>query len=71
MKFRKEVELIINEVTLKPGDTFTVWLDREPSPFQRDAVQVELRVTPDLKLEIFFDGDIEAKSFKEWKCLIK
>lgn len=68
MIFKKEVEFIINEVTLKPGNTFTVWLDREPSPLNRDAVQVELRVTPNLKLEIFFDSDeVQVKSFKEWK----
>ena len=69
MIFKKEVEFHIDEITLKPGDTFTVWLDKEIFDCKRNATQVELRVTPDSKLEIFFDGDVEVKSFNEWKHL--
>ena len=67
MKFTKQVDFEINEVTCKPGQTFTVWLDKEPSAWKRDAIQIELRVTPTLELEIFCDTDIKIKPFSEWK----
>jgi len=68
MLFTKQVEFNLHEVTCKPGDTFTVYLDKEPFTCKRDAVQVELRVTLDLDLEIFFDSDeVKIKSFSDWK----
>ena len=70
MLFTKQVEFNLHEVTCKPGDTFTVYLDKEPFANKRDAIQVELRVTPDLDLEIFFDSDeINIKSFSEWNAM--
>jgi len=69
MKFTKHVEFEMHEVTCKPGETFTVWLDKEPFEFKRDAVQIELRVTPDQKLEIFCNTEIKIKPFSEWKAI--
>lgn len=76
MKFTKQVDFEVYEVTCKPGQAFTVWLDKKPlenkkEPFnhKKDAVQVELRVTPGLKLEIFCDADIKIKPFSEWRGL--
>lgn len=66
MKIRKEIEIIVNELTVKPGQTFTVWLDREPEIGRRDAIQVELRVTPECIPEIFCNTNLVIKPFSEW-----
>jgi len=58
-----------SQITLKPGQTFTVWLDRETDPGKRNAEQVELRVTPDGCLEIYIEknGRVAVREFEAWK----
>ena len=50
----------IKELTLRRGEVLTVWLFDG-----KDMVQVELRVTPDCKPEIFCDKTI-IKRYKDW-----
>jgi len=62
----------IDQITIKPGQIFTVWLDREKDKCKRDTLQVELRVREDGTPEVFTHKDeIELKDFKDWKALNK
>lgn len=58
----------VKDVTVRRGETLTVWLDRAAESFQRDAIQVELRVTRDGEPEVFSDG-VRSTSFEEWVSL--
>lgn len=65
-----QFEKDIYSVTLKPGDTFTVWLDTESEPGKRNALQVELRVKPDGTMEIFtHTNQIKLQDFVNWKSI--
>lgn len=58
------VSTVIASVRLTKGEALTVYLDNEKG----DLLQVELRVTPDGLLEIFYDEDGECMHmpFDEW-----
>lgn len=55
----------VEQVTLKPGQVLTVWLDREASPSKRSASQVELRVTKDGKRQVIRDDCTSVLTFEE------
>ena len=56
----------VSDVNIYPGETMTVWLNRNGRHREREAVQVELRVREDGMPEIFCDR-LRGKSFKGWK----
>jgi hypothetical protein len=64
------IEVDVQRVDLKPGQTLTVWLDREPRDGDRDAAQVELRVRPDGVREVFCDadGEVSLRRFDDWEA---
>jgi hypothetical protein len=67
---RVGVQVEIRSIHLKPGQTLTVWLDREPRDGYRDATQVELRVRPDGVRQIFCnaDGAVSVRRFGDWEA---
>ena len=66
---KKQVDFELSEITCKPGETFTVWLDCEKDKFRCKAEQVELRVNRDGKPEIFCNEEVEIKRFTDWEAL--
>jgi hypothetical protein len=67
---RVEVDVHVHRIDLKPGQSLTVWLDREPRDGYRDAAQVELRVRPDGVREVFCDADgaVSVRRFDDWEA---
>lgn len=56
-----KIEKEIKEITLHPSEYITIWLDFGGP----EKIQVELRVTPKGKPEIFCDG-ISSLSWYSW-----
>lgn len=71
MKLNKHVVVGMNKeiagLTLECGMTLTLWLNK--SKVKRDCNQLEIRVTKEGIIELFYDNNIKIKSFKEWKPL--
>lgn len=57
----------IREVEIKYGQTLTLWFKEKSKAISH---QVEVRITEDGKMEIFFnknDSPIKVKDFRDWK----
>lgn len=60
-----EAVMKLSSIYVKPGQTFTVYLSKDPGA--RNLVQVELRVRRDGTPEVFMDHP--ARSFKDWTSM--
>jgi hypothetical protein len=63
---KPRVEVGIDQIWVKPGEVLTVWLGE----FGGDGrEQVELRVLPSGKMEVFMNDEnkVQVKNFMEWE----
>jgi hypothetical protein len=58
------VVMRVNEVTVQSGETITVWLGNIDD--ENGRTQVELRVLPDGKKEVFVDPGTDVMDIDEW-----
>ena len=57
----------VSGITLRRDEIITVWLDSADQPNERDAAQIELRVTTDGSREIFLKKETAAViDFEDW-----
>lgn len=66
LSFDKKVQ----ELTVDRGQFITIWLNKAPDFRGRNAVQVELRVTPDGKPQVFSHlKELEVLDFDTWEAM--
>ena len=61
----KHIMVKFDGINVYPGETLTVWLNKGRRNEERDAVQVELRITEQGKPEIFCNS-LKGQSFEGW-----
>ncbi len=60
----KNETIEMGDINVYPGECLTVWLNHASRSGDRDAVQVELRVTPEGRIDIF--TDLSKVGFMDW-----
>jgi len=63
----KTERIKIDDLSIYPGECFTLWMNKNPRSAEREEVQVELRITPDGKPQIFTNlVEVQIVGFKNW-----
>ena len=65
----KEQRVEIDDLNVYPMQCLTVWLNRNPRHMERDAAQMEIRITESGTFEIFADPKrVKVRPWTEWKA---
>lgn len=63
----KSEQIKVENLNIYPGECFTLWMNKHGRSGEREAIQVELRVTPAGRPQIFTTlSEAQVADFKDW-----